>query len=360
MTPGHATAVARPVVITGDEDLLDELLQVAAAADVEVQYADEAVSRQLWRSAALLLVDQRLISRLAAADLPRRERVFAVGTAELPEPDWPTCLQLGVAGAFRLGMHDERLIAELTRAVDQQSADGRSVAVVGAVGGLGASVLAAAVAGVGARRRDTVLLDLDPLGPGADLLLGVEEEPGARWESLAADAGRLPVEALLRALPTARVGAGSVGVLTHDRASPRPTGAATAGVVVRSLRTAATLVVADVGRAPDAAADEVLACADLTVLLVGADLRSCTAAGRMVRRLVEVGAEPALVVRGPSPGGLGPDEIAGVLGLPLLAVLRPQPRLATALEHGRLPLGRRDGLTRVAGTVLTAVLAGVA
>jgi hypothetical protein len=59
------------------------------------------------------------------------------------------------------------------------------------------------------------------------------------------------------------------------------------------------------------------------------------------------------VVRGPAPGGLRSGDVADIVGLPLLAAMRPQPQLAAALEHGGLRLGRRSPLAAAARRVLT-------
>jgi hypothetical protein len=59
-----------------------------------------------------------------------------------------------------------------------------------------------------------------------------------------------------------------------------------------------------------------------------------------------------LVVRGPSPGGLRADEVAEIAGLPLLASMKPDPRLVEQLEHGGLRLGRRSALAAAARRVL--------
>ena len=53
---------------------------------------------------------------------------------------------------------------------------------IGNRGGVGASVLAAGVAAVAAKGRPRqYLLDLDPLGCGAPVLLGADELPGNGW-----------------------------------------------------------------------------------------------------------------------------------------------------------------------------------
>ncbi|WP_226353727.1 MULTISPECIES: hypothetical protein [unclassified Pseudonocardia] len=58
-----------------------------------------------------------------------------------------------------------------------------------------------------------------------------------------------------------------------------------------------------------------------------------------------------LVVRGPSPGGITPDEIVTSLGLPLLTTMRPERDLAGALERGRTPGSGRGPLATAARAV---------
>jgi hypothetical protein len=67
-----------------------------------------------------------------------------------------------------------------------------------------------------------------------------------------------------------------------------------------------------------------------------------------------------LVVRGPAPGGLRADEVAAIAGVPLLASMRPHPRLAEQLEHGGLRLARRSALAVAARRVLAVLSARAA
>ena len=61
-----------------------------------------------------------------------------------------------------------------------------------------------------------------------------------------------------------------------------------------------------------------------------------------------------MVVRGPSPGGIGAEDIGKVLGLPVLARMRPQPSLARDLERGRAPGTDTHGpLAKAATAVLS-------
>ena len=62
------------------------------------------------------------------------------------------------------------------------------LAVVGGSGGVGASTFAAALATAAA---PATLIDLDPVSGGIDVLLGIEDVPGARWSGLRLEGGRL-------------------------------------------------------------------------------------------------------------------------------------------------------------------------
>jgi hypothetical protein len=57
-------------------------------------------------------------------------------------------------------------------------------------------------------------------------------------------------------------------------------------------------------------------------------------------------------VRGPAPGGLDAGEIGTTLGLPVLAVMRPEPGLVRGLERGNAPGRPRGPLTTAARAVL--------
>ena len=72
------------------------------------------------------------------------------------------------------------------------------VGVIGGSGGVGASSFASVLA---AAAVPSVLIDLDLAGGGADVLLGIEAVPGARWSGLQLDGGRLDPALLADGLP---------------------------------------------------------------------------------------------------------------------------------------------------------------
>lgn len=349
----------RPLVITSDETMLDELLRVAAAADVEVTHLVDPGSRVSWRQAPLVLIDVAAVPRAVALALPRRPGVVAIAHAEPAAVPWDDCIRLGVDRTIRLAQADDDLIELLADTASTDPGDGELVAVVGACGGAGASVFATALAAAADRRSRRVLLaDCDRWGAGLDVILGVENAGGVHWGTLAAPSGRLSAVALHQALPTVPVGSGRISVLCHPRTGegnspPEDLTAEIVDVVISAGRRAGDLVVADVARGLGPAGERVLERADLVVLVTTADIRGCFGGARIAARLTEMGVLPELVVRGPSPGGIGADDIAEVLGLPVLARMRPQPFLARDLESGRVPGADRTGpLARAAGAVL--------
>ena len=348
----------RPLLITDDEVVLDDLLRVAAAAGVEVTHRREPESRALWRSASVVLLDAALVPRAVEANLGRRAGVVVVAAAEPVAGLWELCVRLGVDRTLVLNNSEELLIGLLSDAVLGGTGDGRCLAVLGACGGAGASVFASAIALAAAGRAAEVLLaDCDPWGAGLDVLLGIENDTGLRWGDLAARSGRLRLDALQRALPTVRIGRGRVAVLCHgrptDRAGDGEISSDVVDVVLAAGRRAGTMTVVDLPRHPGPAADRALEQADLIALVTPADVRGCWAADRVRARIEEFGTRAGVVVRGPSPGGLGATELAAVLRLPLLARMRADPSLPHDLEVG-LAFGadRRRPLARAARQVL--------
>lgn len=350
---------SRPLVVTQDETMLDDLLRVAAAAGVDIAHAIDPGARVPWRQAPLVLIDTELIPAAIRAGLPARAKVISVGRSALDVADLQQCLRLGVDRTVTIGDDDDALIELLAGTLAAGPGDGSTIAVIGACGGAGASVFAAALA-AGAERRGTsvILADCDPWGPGLDVLLGIEEDGGLHWDELAAPSGRLPPDALHRALPSAPFGRGRVAVLCPGRGGGREIPGNVVDVVLESGRRAGDLSIVDVPRYPTAAGDRAVERADVVVLVVPADVRGCFSAARVAGRLADLGASTGLVVRGPSPGGIGAQDISAALGLPVLAWMRPQPFLARDLENGRAPGADAHGpLARAAGTVLARVQA---
>ena len=346
----------RPLIVTADDALLDELLRIAAAAQVDVTHSRDVGSRTQWRSSPMVLIDAVQVPAAVAAGLPRRPGVIVVFDAEPLDSIWPLCITLGVERSIAVHGAEVDLIELLADAGDEPSGDGRCVAVIGACGGAGASVFAGALAFTAARTgRSSLLLDCDPWGAGLDVVLGVEGDPGLRWTDLSAPAGRLPVEELTRALPRVRVGGSAISVLTHRREASADLDPEAVDVVIDAGRRGGCTD----RRRPAPAAGAGARSGARAVRPGGAD-RAGRRAGVLGRA---AGAGPAARIRRRcGAGGAGtvagavwaPTELADLLELPLLAQMRAEPGLAQELEFGlSLATGRRRPLVKAADRVLT-------
>jgi len=350
----------RTLVMVEDPELLDAVLRLAAAAGCEVHRSpDAADARRHWARAPFVLLDEPSAERCLRAGLPRRADLMLVGVGPPSMEAMECAVALGAEQAVALPEAEAHVLSRLGAAAERGAAPeraGRVLAVVGGRGGAGASVLAAALAVKSARSGDrTLLVDCDPLGGGLDLVLGAEEVTGLRWPELRISDGRVAAAALHAALPAPAVSrSAELGVLSCAREAAGPSAAAVTAVL-EAGRLAGETVVCDLPRYPTDPALAALELADLALLVVPADVRSCAAAGRVAAVLAEQTREIALVVRGPSPGALTPADVAGALDLPLITAMAPDKGLARALEQGVPPGTRRGPLATAVREILTAV-----
>jgi secretion/DNA translocation related CpaE-like protein len=349
----------RGLVMASDPELLDTLLRLAAAAGCEIARAvDPADARRRWLDAPLVVLDDTAARACAEAALPRRSGVVVAVCGDPPPETWRHAVAVGAEHVVSVPQAEGWLVAALTEAAEGSRRSGAVIAVIGGRGGAGASVFATALAVAAVRTGEhAMLVDCDPLGGGLDILLGAEESDGLRWSQIGVSGGRIPAAALHAALPSPRIGRGEEGrlsVLSCERAAHGPTPGAVVAVLEAGRRAGET-VVCDLPRYPTDAALAALGAADVTLVVVPADLRSCAAAARIAEILAERGIPAGVVVRGPSPGGVDADQVASSLGLPLLTAMRPEPRLARALELGRVPGATAGPLQRAARTVLVEV-----
>jgi secretion/DNA translocation related CpaE-like protein len=349
-------AAQRPVMMVAPGALADELVRLAAAAGCEPdRVTDPEGLRERWTTAPLLLLDVQAAMTSANAGLPRRAGVVIVSAAPDPEV-WRCAVAVGAEQVAVLPDAEAWLVGALADAVESRPDPGRVLAVLGGRGGAGASVFATAVAVAVVRLgRQALLVDCDALGGGLDLALGAEETDGLRWPGLALGGGRVRAAALHAALPTPRLGhRGGLTVLSCDRDSPGPDGAAV-HTVCGAGRRAGETVICDVPRYPCEPGAAALETADLAVLVVPAEVRACAAAATVLARVLRYGVAVQLVVRGPAPGGLTPHDVSRALDLPLLAAMRSPPGLAGALDRGAVPGKSRGPLATAARQVLGAL-----
>jgi secretion/DNA translocation related CpaE-like protein len=332
------------LIATGDSLLLDDLRRLAAAADAQTEVAHDAdAACAAWSRAPLVLVCQDLAGELAARLPPRRPGVVVVLRDEDDESIFRAAVGLGAEQVVAVPGAEAWLVDTFAAVAEPPGPGAFGLCVVGGRGGSGASVFATMLGLTAARAGlRTLLVDGDPYGGGLDLLLGQEDAYGARWPELANRTGRLSSAALHESLPQV----GELSLLSWDRGPTEPIPVPAMRCVLDAAWRAFAFVVVDLARCLDAAAVEALLACSVALLVVPAEVRATVAADRVAAGLRRHAGDVRVVVAGPAPGGLGPDTVAGALGLPLAGVVTRDRRLAAAVEHGDLPSLRRR--TRVA------------
>ena len=343
--------IPRPLVVSTDDGLLDDLLRLLAAAGAEPELATGGPAlRRAYREAPLVLVGADALAAGALRALPRRPGVIVVTGSDLPAREWAAAVEVGAERVAVLPADEAWLLSRASAAARSPVDRGPLIAVGGSCGGAGVSTVATAVALAAA--PGVVLVDTDPWGGGLDLLLGAERTEGLRWPDLTGLRGRVAGDALLAALPEAM----GVHVVAASRNSPEAVPEEAMAAVLDAVRAGGWPAVVDLPRsdpgAEASAVPAVLADADLSVLVVPARLRSATAARLLVEAPGSGWASAHLVVR-PVAGGLSRDDVADVVGRPVLAELAHDRSAVPRGERGEPPaVSARSPLGRVARRIL--------
>jgi secretion/DNA translocation related CpaE-like protein len=324
---------ARPLLVSGDADLIDDVLRLAAANGVEVHLApDPEGARGHWPLAPLVLVGADAGGVVSAARLPRRRDVVLVSRQPTSE-DWQRAVELGAEHVVCLPDAERWLIDRLADSGEGTPRDGAIVAVVGAGGGAGASTFATTLALAAATRSLRVLLvDADPVSGGLDVLLGIEDATGVRWPDLADTRGRLSAASLEQALPHV----GGVAVLSTGRDGAATIQPDAMGAVLDAGNRGFDLVVVDVPRRLDAAVETVLARADETLLVSANRVRSTAAAARLLSVLQVRCSSVGLILRTDAKG-VSDEAVRSALDLPIVARVPHAPGLAARADDGEPP-----------------------
>jgi len=340
------------LIVLADAELADGAERVLAAVGLGVVRA-YTPSRTMWPTATAVIVDEDGARRCLRAGMGRRDGVFLVASGEPSVSVWSVAIDIGAQLVCVLPAQEAELVRHLSEVAEMGRAaprPGRVIAVTAGRGGGGASVFAAALAQCDG---EALLVDLDPCGGGVDLLLGVESAPGLRWPELSVASGRLTWRAVREVLPQQR----GVSMLSCTRVYHEITAEAAATIIDAGRRGGAT-VICDVPRQLNSSGLGVVESADLVVVVTSCDVRGAAATAAVTGVLRRANPNIGLVVRGPAPGGLRPEELVDVAAVPLLATMRPEPLLDQRLEQRGLHLTRRSPLATAARKVLGVLQSG--
>ncbi|GAB47420.1 hypothetical protein [Mobilicoccus pelagius] len=211
----------------------------------------------------------------------------------------------------------------------------RVISVVGTAGGVGSSVLAAALAMRASHLGAAVVaVDGRPYGGGLDVVLGADELPGIRWRDLADAVGPLDGVELFGRLPLVE----RCGVLSFDREMPLVPGGEVLAAVVAALRDVSDVVVVDAPRAGECWEGELASLSDEVVALTGTSVTALASAAASVAHLDAVHDVLWLACRTDRGAAADLDQrVPDLLDVPLLGAVPTDPKVAMCLSEGRPP-----------------------
>jgi len=348
-----------PLFATDDLDLMDDVLRLSSAAQIEPEVAGSMTALSgRWSTAGLIVLGADVALSLSKGRLPVRREVIIVARAGDDVPQlWRVAVDIG-ADLVAIIPEDEGVVVDrLVNFGEAGVAPGDVIAVVGACGGSGASTVGAALAVSAARTGcSSALVDLDPLGAGSDVILGGAQALGLNWADLAQTKGRVPTRAISDGLPVI----GGVSVLTRGpRSTPRFWPGA-AGAAVDALTLANALTVLDVPRESSEHVNEALARAREVLIVVPPDLRALASASRMLASGMLVGRDPRVVINSVRRGGMARPEVEVLLGRPVFELISYDGGLTKDLDAGLAPAWRsRSTLRKASQRMLAAFGIGV-
>jgi secretion/DNA translocation related CpaE-like protein len=351
--PLSQAASAPPVLVSSEELLISDVLRLAAAAGVGLDVAREpATALRRWPAAPVVLVGADLAGALADTAPPRRAGVHVIGHGALPDELFRHALGVGAESVAALPTSETWLVELLTDIGDGAATPGTTIGVLAGSGGAGATVFACALAQAATTHGPSLLVDADPLGPGADRVLGMDDLPGVRWDAMLQATGRLSARSLRESLPRRD----ALSVLTW----PADGSASLQPFALREVLSAGArgfdCVVVDLPRRPGKVLDEVVSRCDHVVLVCGLTVPAVASASRIARTVLGDGPSRHLVTRGGA-AGVAPAEVAEVLDIPLLLAMTDQRGLDEAVDLGAGPLrSPRGRLARAARAAADSLL----
>ena len=328
----ESRAIRRVLIVGADFRVIEEVRRCAIAAGVE---ADEVVSlmqaRSRWSAADLVVVADDQISSRLSGSLPSRSGVVVASADLTRSSPWQLAVSLGASRVIDV-VGEQAALVELLTARSHLKASVLGVAA--GSGGAGASVTSAAlVMTAAAQGLQSVLIDADPQSPGADLLLGLDQTPGLRWDHFNPAAGPPPGDRLFASLP--RIG--NCAVLTRDRSLPGPTDASLVQSTIHSLSAAVDLVVVDMARGCGDVGAELLPTCDVVYVVVTCDVRGATSAMAFIESMRDR-ANLRLLTRLRPGDSLDPDDVADWLGVPIGVNLPHESGIISMIDRGE-PVG---------------------
>lgn len=327
------------LAVTTDVGLMDDIRRLVMASAQEVHCANsvgEAQSR--WAEASLIFLGSDQVSAVRSAAMPQREKLVVVAQAGSTDTIYREAMSVGAEQVVQLPDDESWVTDHLAQIDAEEGRRGLVVAVIGGSGGVGCTSFVAACA-MAARSlgKSPVVVDLDSVGCGLDVVLGGDEpQPGVRWSELYRVSGRVPGKSLVDGLP--RVG--EIPVLSWGETQPQLPSREALGIVLDSLKTSFDVVLVDLPRASQDIAKVVMSRAQVVSFLARSGVIGGLAAKRAAEWILESHSTVDLLVRpraGGDPTGSDIRDLGELLGIDPLLIVPDCKEVEIELEAGLAP-----------------------
>lgn len=230
---------------------------------------------------------------------------------------------------------------------------------IGAAGGAGTSTLAAAVARTLAGKvasgsgdgLDPVLVDGQRYSGGLDLLLGVEDSVGARWDDIQIGDGNVDRGTFVRALPRTTDG---IAVLTHSR-SILPAQIEDVSDEDAALERAVAVLGTGGVTVVDTSPGGQMMRSDHTFIVTPAEVRAAASAALIAAQCRANSVPASVVLRHRAWSGISADDMAHVTKAEVIAEIPTLRSLTKDTELSGLPGRLPKGLAAAAEAIIGAV-----
>ncbi|EIV95346.1 septum site-determining protein Ssd, partial [Frankia sp. QA3] len=328
---GHGRE-ARPLVVTGVPDLLDDLLRLAAAAGVTTTVATEpGALRRAWAAAPLVVVGMDRAEACIAAGLPLRPHVVLIGGHVEDGRVWSAGARIGADHVIFLPEAEPWLIDAFSDLDGLGLRGSVTIGVVAGRRGSGASTLAVSLALSGLRHGlHTMLIDADPRGsgvaPGLARLLPAAGDPppggtGQRPTNPFPPPDGAPPDPLgggaAPSWPGLVARRGELAVVSWDLGVGPDVPVGPMATLLSTARSTSDLVVVDLPWQQDPAAALALSSCRTALVVLRADLASVMAAERVCAAAGRRCSDVRAVVRQRPSARLDPAMVSEMLGVPL-------------------------------------------
>jgi secretion/DNA translocation related CpaE-like protein len=361
----HSTHVL--LLVTADSRIINHVKAVVDPLGIAVQVVSSPlIARNIWEGAECVLVGSDMAGECIENLVPHRSHLVVVHVKDqlelgeesksITERDiWRHAVALGAENVLELPTSNfwlaDSLSGLITTEPDRAISGNNVIGVIGGSGGAGASTFAANLAAIAVTQgMSSIIIDLDPLGGGIDLILGAEEIPGPRWLDIDPGAGRIAGDTLREALPRVN----GVSFLSQSRAASGELAIDVVAEVIDAARRAFDLVVLDLPRETSECNELLVGQSFLTCVITRNHVRSIAASIALSKWVRKLGKQARFILISDSKG-LGLPDICGALGDPDLTEIAFMPAMTTRADEGDPP-GTNSGYRDVCQVLLGEVL----